>query len=234
MDDGTVKAARGGLALAACLVAGLAGLALLTQTVENSDVFGRWHDTILIANVLGALALLGVLAVNLVQPAPRPAADRCRARAEAAHARRLRRHRRRPGAGRVPGVRCSFSTAASRPGRTAASRTGLEHSLQLSRAALDAELRTDLDKTRDAAARLSGLRAGADDRGAAGDSARGGRPGDDRLRPQLPHRRHQQRGRRRAAFRSCPARTCCCSCHATAATWPWSPRARTSCGCARP
>ena len=35
---------------------------------------------------------------------------------------------------------------------------GLEHSLQLSRAALDAELRTDLDKTQSAAIRLAGHR----------------------------------------------------------------------------
>ena len=45
MDDGAVKPSRGSLALAACLAAGVAGLALLTETVQNSDVFGRWHDT---------------------------------------------------------------------------------------------------------------------------------------------------------------------------------------------
>ena len=67
MDDGAVRPSRGSLAIVACLAAGLAGLALLTVTVQNSDVFGRWHDTILIANVLGALTLLAVLSLNLVR-----------------------------------------------------------------------------------------------------------------------------------------------------------------------
>jgi nitrogen fixation/metabolism regulation signal transduction histidine kinase len=156
MDDANVRLRRGNLALAACLVVGLVGLGLLTETVQNFEVFGRWHDTVLIVNLLAALTLLTVLSVNLV---------------------RLLRERRQ----QVPGARLklrmlvAFAAIAAGPllvvflvsilfldrgiGTWADERIALdlEHSLQLSRAALDAELRADLEKTEAAAARLAEL-----------------------------------------------------------------------------
>jgi nitrogen fixation/metabolism regulation signal transduction histidine kinase len=156
MDDRTLKAPGGMVVLAAALAAGLAGLALLTQTVENSEVFGRWHDTVLLANVVAALMLLTVLVANLV---------------------RLLRDRRRgvPGAALKLRMLGAFAALAAGPvmivflvsvqflhrgiqtwadDRIA---IGLEKSLQLSRAALDAELRADLSKTQSVADRLATL-----------------------------------------------------------------------------
>jgi nitrogen fixation/metabolism regulation signal transduction histidine kinase len=154
MDDESVSPRDGSLLLAGVLAAAVAGLALLTQTVQNSDVFGRWHDTILIANVGGALVLAGMLAVNLAQ---------------------LVRARRRqvPGAALKLRMLVAFAALATGPvlvvflvalqflhrgietwadDRIA---LGLERSLQLSRAALDAELRANLDKTQGVADRLA-------------------------------------------------------------------------------
>ena len=234
MDDRTVKPSRGSLALAACLAAGVAGLVLLTLTVENSDVFGRWHDTILIANLLGALALLVVLAVNLVQPAPRPAADGCRARASSCAC-----SSRSPPS---PPARCSSCSWCRSQFLHQGIETWADSRIATGPRAVAAALarragRRAAHRSRQDAARQRPalrLRAGADDRGTARDPARVGRRGDDRLRAQLPDRRHQQRGRTAAASRNCPAKTCCCSCHATAATWRSSRRARTNCRCARP
>ncbi len=158
-DRSSLRTALGGLALAACLAAGVAGLVLLTGAVQNSDVFGRWHDTILIANLLVALILLCVLAVNLVG---------------------LLRDRRQlvPGARLKLRLLVAFAAIAAGPVLVvflvsvgflhqgietwADSRiaSGLERSLQLSRAALDAELRADLDKTRRAGTRLSAFAPG--------------------------------------------------------------------------
>ncbi len=156
MDYRALKAPSGTILLAAALGASLAGLALLTQTVQNADVFGRWHDTILLANIFGALLLAAVLGVNLV---------------------RLSRERRQkvPGAALKLRMLVAFAALATAPvlvvflvaiqflhrgienwadDRIA---LGLEQSLQLSRAALDAELRADIDKTLSAADRLAGI-----------------------------------------------------------------------------
>lgn len=67
MDDEPVRLRPPGWALAVALAVGLAGLALLTQTVQNSDEFGRWHDTVLLVNTAAALLLLGLLAFNLLR-----------------------------------------------------------------------------------------------------------------------------------------------------------------------
>jgi nitrogen fixation/metabolism regulation signal transduction histidine kinase len=159
MDDGPVRPVRGALVLAGLLAAGLAGLALLTQTVQNSDVFGRWHQPVLVANALGALLLLALLGVNVA---------------------RLLRARRQhvPGAALKLRMVGAFAALAAGPvlivfivslqflhrgieswadDRIA---QGLERSLQLSRAALDEELRADLGKTRGVADRLEGLASG--------------------------------------------------------------------------
>ena len=66
MDDDALKS-RGWLLRAAALALGLAGLALLTQTVQNSDLFGRWYGAILVANATGALFLVTVLGANLAR-----------------------------------------------------------------------------------------------------------------------------------------------------------------------
>ncbi len=156
MDHGTLKDSGGGLALAAGLVVGLAGLVLLTQAVQNSAAFGRWHNTILIANAVGALALLGVIAVKLAG---------------------LLRDRRRqvPGAALKLRMLGAFAAIAAGPvvivflvavqflhrgietwadDRIA---SGLEQSLRLARSALDAELRDCLRRTQGVAVGLAGV-----------------------------------------------------------------------------
>ena len=156
MGRGAVKPRPGVLPLAVACIAGLAGLLLLTQTVQNSTVFGRWHDTVLIANALGALVLFALLAWNLA---------------------RLLRDRRQgmPGAALKLRLLGPFAAVAVLPvlvvfllslqflhrgietwsdDRIA---RGLESSLGLSRTALDAELRDNLDKTVGVADQLEGL-----------------------------------------------------------------------------
>ncbi len=156
MADQDVNVRRGSLALAACLALGVAGLGLLTETVQNAAALGRWHDSILIANVLGALTLAVVLAVNVV---------------------RLLGERRQ----QVPGARLklrllgAFTAIAAGPVLVvfvvsvqfldrgietwADKRIALEieQSLQLSRAAFDTEKVDDLERTRSAAGRLAVL-----------------------------------------------------------------------------
>jgi len=154
MDRAPVRVSGSGLALAAGFVAGLTGLGLLTQTVQDSEIFGRWHNTLLLVNGAGALVLMALLAGNLY---------------------RLLRARRR----RVPGAALrlrmlgAFAAIAAVPllvvflvavqflqrgietwadDQIAAS---LERSLQLSRAALEEELRADLKRTQAAARTLS-------------------------------------------------------------------------------
>ncbi|MCC7257829.1 MAG: HAMP domain-containing protein [Gammaproteobacteria bacterium] len=160
MDHEPVRTPAGGLTLAASLAAGLAGLALLTQTVQNSGLFERWHATVLAANAVGALALLVGLAFKV---------------------KRLMRASRLqvPGATLTLRMVGAFAAVAAGPvlivflvavqflhrgietwadDRIA---SGLEQSLQLSRAALDAELRTRLVQTQAMAGRLGGQPAGA-------------------------------------------------------------------------
>ncbi len=155
MDHEPVRTPAGGLPLAASLAAGLGGLTLLTQTVQNSALFDRWHTTVLVANALGALVLLVALALKL---------------------RRLLRARRLgvPGASLTLRLVSVFAAVAAGPvlivfivavqflhrgietwadDRIA---NGLEQSLQLSRAALDAELRARLVQTQVMAADLAG------------------------------------------------------------------------------
>jgi len=142
--------------LAATLVAGLGSLALLTQTVKNSAVFGRWHDTVLLVNALGVLVVLTVLIADLAG---------------------LVRDRRAnvPGSALRLRLLGAFAAVAAAPvlvvfllsvqflHRGIETWTdkriaeGLEHSLQLSRSALDAELRVDLERTQEAARELAGL-----------------------------------------------------------------------------
>jgi nitrogen fixation/metabolism regulation signal transduction histidine kinase len=156
MDHGTLKPRRAAMVLAVSCIAGLAGLILLTQTVQNSTVYGRWHNAVLVANAIGALALLLVLGLSL-------------------HA--LLRDRRAavPGAALRLRLLWPFTLVAALPvlvvfllslqflhrgietwsdDRIA---RGLEGSLELSRAALDAEIRQDLANTVGVAGQLEGL-----------------------------------------------------------------------------
>jgi nitrogen fixation/metabolism regulation signal transduction histidine kinase len=149
-----MKTPRGPLLLALVIVSGLAGLGLLTQAMQNSGTLGQWHDLILLANGAGALALAGVLAVNLGV---------------------LLRERRGqvPGAGLKLRLLAAFGAIAAAPvlvvflvavqflhrgietwaDDSIAAEIG--RSLQLSRKALDPELDGALARTREAAARLS-------------------------------------------------------------------------------
>lgn len=153
MDDVHVKS-PGRLLRAAALAAALAGLALLTQAVQNSEFFGQWYGTILIVNAVSAVFLASVLGANL------------------ARLLRARRHR-VPGAALKLRLLAAFAMLAAAPvlvvflvaiqflhrgietwedDRITAS---LEESLRLSRAALDAELRAALDQTQGVADRLA-------------------------------------------------------------------------------
>jgi nitrogen fixation/metabolism regulation signal transduction histidine kinase len=66
MDTPALNRPAGGWLLAATIVVGLAGLGLLTETMQNAAGIGRWHSLIFLANGAGALALAGVLLFNLV------------------------------------------------------------------------------------------------------------------------------------------------------------------------
>ncbi len=156
MDDDAVRPRPPGWMLAIALVAGLTGLALLTQTVQNSDLFGPWHDKILLGNAVGALVVLAVLIANLV---------------------RLLHERRAnvPGSALKLRLVGAFAAVAAAPVlvvfvlsvnflhrgiETWADQRvarGLERALQLSRSALDAELRLGLERTQDAAQQLARL-----------------------------------------------------------------------------
>lgn len=156
MADDTLRVQPSRWILAAALVAGLASLALLTQTVQNSAVFGRWHDIVLLGNALGVLVMLIVLIADLA---------------------RLVQERRAEVPGSALRLRLlgAFAAVAAAPvlvvfvlsvqflHRGIETWTdkriaeGLEQSLQLSRGALDAELRIDLDRTQEAARQLIGL-----------------------------------------------------------------------------
>ena len=156
MDPRSVRPGPAALLFAVICIAGVVGIVLLTQTVQNSTVFGRWHDTVLVANAFGALLLLGLLLYGFIQ---------------------LARERRQaiPGAALKLRLLGPFIAVAVLPvlvvfvlslqflnrgietwsdDRIA---RGLERSLELSRAALDAELRTNLDKTLGVANQLEGL-----------------------------------------------------------------------------
>lgn len=160
MDDEPVRLRPPGWALAVALAVGLAGLALLTQTVQNSDKFGRWHDTVLLVNTAAALLLLGLLAFNLL---------------------RLARDRRAgvPGSALKLRLLAAFAAVAAAPVlvvfllsvqflhrgiETWADERiaqGLERSLELSRGALDAELRSAMEHTQRTALALASLAPGA-------------------------------------------------------------------------
>ncbi|GMW06442.1 MAG: hypothetical protein AMXMBFR8_12390 [Nevskiales bacterium] len=147
---------RGGLALALVVTAGLVGLGLLTQVMQNTGALGRWHDQILLANVAGALVLAGVLVWNLA---------------------RLLRERRRqiPGSGLKLRLLAAFAAIAAAPMlvlylvAVQFLHRGIEtwaddeiarelsRALEFSRVALDAELGEARERTRTAGARLAGL-----------------------------------------------------------------------------
>jgi nitrogen fixation/metabolism regulation signal transduction histidine kinase len=151
-----MKQPRSGLVLAISLVAGLAGLALLSQTVQNSETYGRWHETVLLANVAGMLLLLGLLAINLREL--------------------LVEHRQAmPGARLRLRMLAAFVALSTAPvlvvylvavqflhrgietwldDRIA---TGLDEAIELSRTALDPSLNASLMRTRNAAAALTRL-----------------------------------------------------------------------------
>jgi nitrogen fixation/metabolism regulation signal transduction histidine kinase len=156
MDRRALKLPRGSRSLALAVAAGLAGLGLLTQAMQNSGTLGRWHDLILVANVLGGLALAGVLVVNLVSLA-------------------VASRRKVPGAALKLRLLVAFAAIATAPvlvvflvavqflHRGIETWTDdsigpeLERSLQLSRTALDPLLRDALEDTRAAGERLAGL-----------------------------------------------------------------------------
>jgi nitrogen fixation/metabolism regulation signal transduction histidine kinase len=145
-----------GLVVAISVVLGIAGLALLSQTVQNSETFSRWHDAVLLANAAGALVLLALLVMNLSQL--------------------IKEHRSgSPGARLRLRMLAAFAALAMAPvllvflvsvqflhrgietwldDRIAA---GLDEAIELSRSALDASLNTSLARTRTAAAALASL-----------------------------------------------------------------------------
>lgn len=156
MDLRALKHRHGGWVLALTVAAGLAGLGLLTEAMQQTTDNSRWHTVVFLANGAGALALLGVLLVNLLSL--------------------LRQRRRRiPGAGLKLRLLGAFAAIAAAPvlmvflvavqflNRGIESwvddsiAVELDRSLQLSRGVLDAELRTGLQRTRAAAARLTML-----------------------------------------------------------------------------
>lgn len=66
MAPGEVNLDRPRLSVAvAAVTVGLIGLALLIQAVEDSPVFGPWHNAILVANTIVALALLVLIFANV-------------------------------------------------------------------------------------------------------------------------------------------------------------------------
>ncbi len=151
-----MRSPHGALSLFIAIAAGLAGLGALTQAMQNSGSLGRWHDMILLANIAGAFVLASVLITNVA---------------------RLLRDRRRqiPGAGLKLRLLVAFAAIAAAPMlvlflvavqflhrgiETWADdeiARELERSLQLSRTALDSELRGALERTRAAGARVASL-----------------------------------------------------------------------------
>lgn len=160
MDIRALKSLHGGWVLAVTVAAGLVGLGLLIETMQQTAGNGRWHTIVFLANGAGALVLLGVLLVNLLS---------------------LLRQRRRqvPGAGLKLRLLAAFAAIAAAPllvvflVSVQFLHRGIEswvddniavelgRSLKLSRGMLDAELRTGLQRTRTAAARLAVLSEGA-------------------------------------------------------------------------
>lgn len=156
MDIRALKRPGGSWALAGLVVAGLAGLGLLTLAMQRATGLERWHNVIFLANGVAALALLGVLLVNLAS---------------------LLRQRREqvPGAALKLRLLGAFAAIAAAPLLVVflvsvqflhrgieswvddSIAAELRRSLQLSRAIVDQELRVSLERTRQAAARLTGL-----------------------------------------------------------------------------
>lgn len=160
MADDTLRVQPSRWILAAALAVGLVSLVLLTQTVQNSAVFGRWHDVVLLGNALGVLVMLIVLSADLA----RLVQDR---RAEVpGSALRLRLLGAFAAVAAAP-VLAVFILSVQFLHRGIETWTdkriaeGLEQSLQLSRGALDAEMRIDLDRTQETARQLTGLPPGA-------------------------------------------------------------------------
>ncbi|MBM4195684.1 MAG: HAMP domain-containing protein [Gammaproteobacteria bacterium] len=156
MDPVTVSARRATLLLVVLCIGGVVGLALLSQTVQNSTLFGRWHEAVLIGNALGALALVAVLCTSVAQLLA------ARRRGEPGAALRLRLLGPFAAVAVLP-VLAVFLLSLQFLNRGIETWSddrvarGLERSLELSRAALDAELGENLAKTQEVAGQIERL-----------------------------------------------------------------------------
>jgi nitrogen fixation/metabolism regulation signal transduction histidine kinase len=142
--------------IAAAVALGVIAMLLLSQTVENSERFSRLQNVILLVNVVGVIMLLGVIVSNL------------------AHL--VRDYRRK-----VPGARLKARMVLAFVGLSVVPlvlvyyfavqflnrgietwfdvevEKGLNDALQLSRAALDVQMRENLQRTRSMSSALAGL-----------------------------------------------------------------------------
>ena len=53
--------------IGAAVILGITALALLGQTAQNSEQFGRLHDVLLLVNAAGAIVLLVLIVGNLIR-----------------------------------------------------------------------------------------------------------------------------------------------------------------------
>jgi nitrogen fixation/metabolism regulation signal transduction histidine kinase len=156
MDAKRLRRIAAGILTVAAVCLGVVALVLLGRTSQNSEQFGRLNDWLLLVNAAGAVILLLLIAANLL--------------------RLLRDYRRR-----VPGTRLkarmltAFLVLAVAPLAIVYTfavqflnqgienwfdveiEAGLGDALEMSRSALDVRMRSQLDRSRSIARRLSGL-----------------------------------------------------------------------------